>query len=176
MHEYIRPAIRLEIGARSDDWSAAEREIVLYAAEVFPEAFTVARSSRIHTLEAIRTFCEKATLLHAEYHRSRESRSPNRFSRHYYDLFMLSQIDIGNEALTRLDLLERVVNHKKLFFASAWASYDTARPRGFHLLPADHRIPDLRNDYKEMIFGAYPEREEIIEDLTALERRINSMR
>ena len=73
---------------------------------------------------------------------------------------MLSKIDIGNEALTRLDLLERVVNHKSLFFASAWASYETATPGGFHLLPANHRIGDLRSDHKEMkamIFGAYPE-------------------
>jgi hypothetical protein len=77
-----------------------------------------------------------------------------------------------------LDLLERVVKHKKLFFASAWASSDTARPGGFHLLPGDHRIADLRSDYKEMkamIFGAYPEWDEIIECLTALERRINDL-
>jgi hypothetical protein len=178
VHEYIRPAIRLEMGARSDDWPAAEREIGPYAAEVFPEAFTIARSSSIHTLEAIRTFWEKATLLHAEYHRSPESRPPDRLSRHYYDLFMLSQIDIANDALTRLDLLERVVKHKRLFFASAWASYDTATPGEFHLRPANHRIADLRSDYKEMkamIFGAYSEWEEIIEGLTPLERRINDI-
>ena len=91
---------------------------------------------------------------------------------------MLSQIDICNEALSRLDLLERVVKHKTLFFASAWASYDTAMPGGFHLLPANHRIDDLRSDYKEMkamIFGAYPEWDAIIESLTALERRINDI-
>jgi hypothetical protein len=94
------------------------------------------------------------------------------------DLFVLSKMDIGAEALIRLDLLKRVVNHKKLFFASAWASYDTARAGTFHLVPADHRIEDLRSDYKEMkamIFGAYPEWDEIIEGLTALERRINRM-
>jgi len=178
VHEYIRPAIRLEMGARSDDWPAAEREIVPYAAKVFPEAFTIARSTRIPTLEAIRTFWEKATLLHAEYHRSPKSRPPNRLSRHYYDLFMLSRIEITNNALTQLDLLERVVKHKSLFFASAWASYETATPGGFHLLPAKHRIDDLRSDYKEMkamIFGVYPEWDEIIEGLTGLERRINDM-
>jgi len=73
-------------------------------------------------------------------------------------------------------LLERVVNHKKLFFASAWANYDTARPGGSHLLPANYRIDDLRSDYKEMkamIFGSYPEWDEIIEGLSTLERRIN---
>ena len=38
--------------------------------------------------------------------------------------------------------------------------------------------PDLRSDYNEMkamIFGAYPEWDEIIEGLYALERRINDM-
>jgi len=178
VHEYIRPAIRLEMGARSDDWPAAEREIMPYAAEVFPEAFTIARSSRIHTLEAVRTFWEKATLLHAEYHRSPDSRLPDRLSRHYYDLFRLSQLDIGNDALARMDLLERVVKHKKLFFASAWASYDTATPGGFRLIPPDHRIADLRRDYKEMkamIFGVYPEWDEITDALTTLERRLNDI-
>ena len=176
--KYIRPAIRLEMGARSDDWPAAEREIRPYAAEVFPEAFTIARSSRIHTLEAVRTFWEKATLLHAEYHRSPDSGSPERLSRHYYDTFRLSQLDIGTDALARLDLLERVVKHKKLFFASAWASYDSAKPGGFRLVPPDHRIADLSRDYKEMkamIFGVYPEWEEITNALSALERRINDL-
>jgi Nucleotidyl transferase AbiEii toxin, Type IV TA system len=114
---------------------------------------------------------------HAEYHRSPLTRSPNRFSRHYYDLFMLAQTD-GNDALARLDLLERVVNHKKFFFASAWASYDTARPGEFQLVPAHNRIGDLRSDYKEMkamIFGAYPEWDQIIKGLAGLERRINNM-
>jgi hypothetical protein len=179
VHGYIRPAIRLEMGARSDDWPSAEREIVPYAAEVFPEAFTTARSCRIPTLEAIRTFWEKATLLHAEYHRAPESRPLNRLSRHYYDLFMLAQLDITDDALKRLDLLERVVKHKRLFFASAWASYETATPGEFHLLPANHRIDDFRSDYKEMkamIFGTYPEWDEIIEGVTALERRINALK
>lgn len=126
----------------------------------------------------MRTFWKKATLLHAEYHRSPDSQPPERLSRHYYDLFRLSQLDIGNDALGRLDLLERVIKHKKLFFASAWASYDTATPGGFRLVPPDHRIEDLGRDYKQMeamIFGAYHEWEEITEALTALERRINDI-
>ena len=98
---------------------------------------------------------------------------------HYYDLFMLSRIDIGSEALTRLDLLERVVNHKKTVFRVSVGKLRHRMARRFHLLPADHLIANLRSDYKEMkamIFGAYPEWDEIIEGLTALERRINDQR
>jgi hypothetical protein len=40
----------------------------------------------------------------------------------------------------------------------------------FHLRPATHRIDDLPGDYKEMkamIFGAYPEWDEIVEGQAA---------
>ncbi|MDF0664513.1 MAG: nucleotidyl transferase AbiEii/AbiGii toxin family protein [Nitrospira sp.] len=173
---YIRPAIRLELGARSDNWPAEQRVIRSYAAEAFPEAFRIAVSCSVNTMEAVRTFWEKATLLHADYHRPAEKAPIERVSRHYYDLYRLSQDDIGRQALIRLDLLDRVVRHKGLFFASAWASYNTARPGTFHLVPREDRLPALRKDYAEMramIFGVYPPWEEILNGLSALERRIN---
>lgn len=46
---YVRPAIRLEMGARSDDWPAADAEITPYAAEVFPALFSV-RTCKVRTL------------------------------------------------------------------------------------------------------------------------------
>lgn len=173
---YIRPAIRLEMGARSDDWPAELRIIRPYAAEAFPEAFRVAASCSVNTMEAVRTFWEKATLLHADYHRPAGKASMERVSRHFYDLYRLSQDDIGRPALARQDLLARVVTHKRLFFASAWASYETARPGSFHLVPREDRLPTLRKDYAEMramIFGMYPSWEEVVEGLRVLEQQIN---
>lgn len=174
---YIRPAIRLEMGARSDDWPAEQRVIRSYAAEAFPEAFRVASSCSVRTMEAIRTYWEKATLLHADYHRPAQKASMERVSRHFYDLYRLSQHEIGRQALTRLDLLDRVVTHKRLFFASSWASYETARPGTFHLVPREDRLAGLRRDYSEMqamIFGEYPAWDEILSGLRNLERDINS--
>ena len=49
---YIRPVIRLEMGARSDDWPAEYHEVRPYAAEVFPQAFKVATSCRVYVLDA----------------------------------------------------------------------------------------------------------------------------
>ena len=153
----IRPAIRLEMGARSDDWPAEEREIQPYAAEAFPAAFGAAASCRVHALDARRTFWEKATLLHAEHHRPADKPLLDGMSRHYYDLYQLSRQEIGRQALDRNDLLERVVAHKRLFFASAWAHYETASVGSFHLVPSQERLASLRADYarmREMIFGA----------------------
>ncbi|MDN5940856.1 MAG: nucleotidyl transferase AbiEii/AbiGii toxin family protein [Nitrospira sp.] len=176
---YIRPAIRLEMGARSDDWPAEQRVVRPYAAEALPEVFGVAVSCSVNTMEAVRTFWEKATLLHAEYHRPAEKVSIERVSRHFYDLYRLSQHEIGRQALTRLELLDRVVTHKRLFFAAAWASYETARPGTFHLVPREDRLPALRRDYAEMramIFGEYPSWEEVLGGLRLLEQQINNQR
>jgi len=84
--EAIRPAIRLEMGARSDDWPTEEREIRPYAAEAFPAAFETRASCRAHVLDAKRTFWEKATLLHAEFHRPADRTTADGLSRHYYDI------------------------------------------------------------------------------------------
>lgn len=173
--KYVRPAIRLEMGARSDDWPAINAEIVPYAAEDFPKIFT-APKCKVRTLAAERTFWEKATLLHAEYHRPADKQPAQRLSRHYYDIYRLHGQDIGRRALEQRELLERVVQHKQLFFAQAWAHYETAKPGTFHLLPARDRMDSLKKDYaamQDMIFGDAPKWEDIIKELTRLESRLN---
>lgn len=173
---YVRPAIRLEMGARSDDWPAADAEITPYAAEAFPDLFTI-RSCRVRTLAAERTFWEKATLLHAECHRPPDKPSRERLSRHYYDLYRLSRQPIAEQAMEQHDLLERVIAHKSFFFAQAWAHYETARPGTFCLLPAADRLDVLRRDYQQMasmIFGEAPDWDHIVSELTRLETRINN--
>ncbi|MEK7269905.1 MAG: nucleotidyl transferase AbiEii/AbiGii toxin family protein [Planctomycetota bacterium] len=174
--EAIRPSIRLELGARSDDWPAEVREIQPYAAEAFPKAFSAAASCRVLVLDARRTFWEKATLLHAEFHRPAGKSPGEGLSRHYYDLYRLSQQDIGRQALERVDLLERVVAHKRLFFASSWAHFETAVSGSFHLVPPASRLASLRSDYarmRQMIFGNALAWEEILQGLRMLEARIN---
>lgn len=176
MPQTIQPAIRLEMGARSDDWPAEDREIRPYAAEAFPATFEIADSCRAHVLDARRTFWEKATLLHAEFHRPLGSAAADGLSRHYYDVYRLAQGDIGRQALKRAELLERVVAHKRLFFASGWAHYETATPGSVHLIPASERMPALQADYarmREMIFGDVPTWGEIMRGLRELEDGVN---
>jgi hypothetical protein len=175
---YMRPVIRLEMGARSDDWPADDAEITPYAAEAYPGAFEV-RSCKVRTLAAERTFWEKATLLHAEYHRPADKPSKERLSRHYYDLFCLARQAIAGKALHRLDLLERVIAHKSFFFAQSWAHYETAHPGTIRLLPPADRLDALRRDYQameSMIFGKAPAWDEIVHVLVQLEQSINGER
>lgn len=173
---YVRPVVRLEFGARSDLWPATDAEIRPYAAEYFPEAFEGTPACTVHVLEAKCTFWEKATLLHAEYHRTTVRPTAERLSRHYYDLAQLSQLPIYADALADKDLLIRVAEHKDRFFPVGWARYGEARPGTLRLVPHPELRAMLEADYEamqEMIFGEPPSFAAILERLTAMEAEIN---
>lgn len=175
---YIRPLVKLEMGAGSDPYPIGRHPVRAYAAETFPDVFAEAEVI-VTALEAERTFWEKATLLHAECHRPAEKTAPTRLSRHYYDLMRLALQPVDARALADDALRERVVRHKSTYFASSWASYGTAHPGTFQLVPGPERLSSLRQDYsqmRDMIFAHPPSFSEIIEVITDLEARINARR
>ncbi|MCA1566194.1 MAG: nucleotidyl transferase AbiEii/AbiGii toxin family protein [Acidobacteria bacterium] len=174
--DYLKPVVKIEMGARADHWPAGEYPVTPYAAEQFPNYFSEP-TCHVKVLEAERTFWEKATILHAEYHRPEGRATADRISRHYYDLHRLAASQVAGNALKRLDLLDRVVEHKSVFFRSAWARYSEARTGQIRLLPAAERLASLRVDYdkmKDMFFGERPPFDEVLNTLAALEERVNA--
>jgi predicted nucleotidyltransferase component of viral defense system len=174
---YVKPSVLIEFGAREDHWPAKEFPITPYAAEDFPQYFEEP-SHPLKVLAAERTFWEKATLLHSEYHRPEEKATADRISRHYYDLHELSKSEFAERSLAQLDLLHHVVEHKKIFFSRASDKYDEALRGQLHMVPVEARLAALRRDYEKMqrdrmFFGQVPTLEEILESLEDLEARIN---
>jgi len=174
---YVRRVVLLELGARSDHWPAKEHPVRPYAAEELPDQFKEPEC-RVRTLGAERTFWEKATLLHAEAHRPSDKATGDRLSRHYYDVAKLYQSPIGPGAVADHELLAKVVAHKKLFFPSGWANYDTAVPKTFRLVPPPERHATLKADYRamqeNMIFGDSYSFEELMRLLGEVEAQINA--
>lgn len=174
--EAIQPEIRLEIGPVAA-WIPNEmKSITPYAVDQFPQYFKKG-SSTVRSILAERTFWEKATILHQEAHRETKKKLPPRYSRHYYDLYRLSQSPIREKALTSIDLLNDVVQFKMRFYRCNWANYEKAKPGSLKLLPPQHHADELKKDYKamkSMLFGDIPEFDAIIEDLTNLEKTINT--
>lgn len=169
---YIHPHIKLEFGARGETEPHESRSITPYIAETFPELFE-APSYDVSVLGAERTFWEKATILHALYH---GSKMRDRMSRHYYDTYMLTQKGIADKAMANPALLKQVVRNKSLLFRDTKASYETAVPGGFKLLPATEQFSVLQKDYEkmtEMFIGEYPDFKTIMESIETIERRIN---
>jgi hypothetical protein len=171
---YVRPQVRLELGARSDHEPQVVGELKPYAADVFGESFE-APACRVATLAAERTFWEKATLLHERALRP-EAKQRERISRHYYDVVVISHSVLGLSALGRLDLLQTVARHKDVFFHAARDVYASAKPGTLRLVPPDGLLPMLRADYasvREMFFDDPPTFDTLLAELAALEARIN---
>ena len=174
---YLRPEILLEIGPLASWLPSDSFEISSFAAQKFPQVFSKTKCT-VNTIVAKRTFWEKATILHHEANRPEESPMPTRYSRHYYDLAMMVQSEVKNEALADLELLKNVVDFKQKFYPRTWAKYEEAVPGTLKLLPPEFRLDSLEKDYKamqNMIFDKYISFEEIINILENLEKEINEV-
>jgi hypothetical protein len=172
---YIRPVVRLEIGARSDHWPAVEATVSPYAAADYPNVFKEP-SCKVHALAAERTFWEKATVLHMWHHAPAHKQFRDRQSRHYYDVVRLYEHELGKATIKDTDLLLKVARHKEVFFPAAWARYADAKPGTLRIVPPEARLPELEQDYRkmqEMIFGEPPDFERLLEVLREIERDVN---
>ena len=130
--EYITDRVFVEFGGRNITEPKENHAIQPYLSDVakdlqFPTA-------KVDVLSPMRTFWEKATLIHVECNRDREV-TPERISRHWYDVAMLLGSDIGKEALTDITLLQNVLRFKEMFFAAPYANYGACMEGGFKLIP-----------------------------------------
>lgn len=174
---YIERAVKIEFGSLTDQRPTGTHPIVPLIAELAPGAYDDFQSEVV-ALEIERTFWEKATVLHAEYHRPAEQAFRDRFARHYADFASLWRHARGRAAAERLDLLERVRLHKRRYFSSSWANYDSAVPGTLRFLPPDARLGELRRDYAAMepMFLATPMRfEEVLAVLREAEQTLNTL-
>jgi predicted nucleotidyltransferase component of viral defense system len=173
----ILPYIILELGPLAAWTPHKDAVITPYAAEQYPGMFATPECHlKVVTIE--RTFWEKATILHQEYHRPDDKPMPARNSRHYYDVFKMAKASIADSALRQIDLLPRVVEFKERFYMATWSNLASARPGSFRLVPPAARITDLERDYQamgSMFFHEEPSFSVVLESLGSLESRIDAV-
>ena len=173
--EYLRRSVKMEFGSLTDQKPAGKYGIRPWVAEEFPELLADFHCDLV-ALELERSFWEKATILHAEYHRDAAKPIRDRFSRHYADTAaMATRAEIGS-ALLNNELRQHVAEWKSRFFPSSWARYDLAKPGTFHLVPPKSRRAELEKDYlamQPMFLNEPPSFAYVLETLTDLESRIN---
>lgn len=172
---YIRPVVKIELGARSDDWPHTDRPVRPYAAEAFPQL--VSGEIMVRALAAERTFWEKACLLHEETFRPADKPRKLRMARHYYDLWSLIRAGVGERAMAERDLFTRVAEHREIFFRYSWVDYSTHRPGTFRLAPPEHHLDAWRKDYDAMLgpmfFGDVPTFDEVLKVVREFEETFN---
>lgn len=174
--DYVPRRVKLELGSLTDQQPTGRHAIQPWVAEEFPEVFADWRCEVI-ALELTRTFWEKATILHVEYHRPHDQPTPDRYARHYADVARL--LEHGDAAAFLIDkaMCVRVADWKSRFFPRAWARYDLARHGSMRLVPPDDRRAALAEDYSVMrplFLREPPPFEQLMEQLAAAERTINA--
>jgi hypothetical protein len=174
--EYVRPIVKIEIGARSEHWPVSLRDINSYLKEALPTVVNEDTVS-LKVLNIERTFWEKATILHMYAHYPDEKHPPIRQSRHYYDFYCLLKSSYKAEATKDAELLERVAAHKSIYFRAAWASYETAKKGSLKLVPNARVLTEMENDYElmsEMFFKGPPAWGEILKEISLFETEFNA--
>ena len=149
--DYVRSDILLEFGGRNVIDPNEQCEIAPDI-EALTEGLNYPRAT-VTVLSAERTFWEKATLAHVECHRRRLASSPDRLSRHWFDLACFAGHDVGQAALVNRRLLEDVVRHKRVFFHAGYANYDHCLDGRLRLVPDGDQVGGLRSDYEAMRNG-----------------------
>jgi len=181
-YNYIKRMVKIESGARSALEPQSNHCIKPYIAAVLPEMNL--DITEITTISDIRTFWDKALMLHGVYYGYHdEDRLPkgdeHRISRHYYDLAVMANTKLKEKAIENIDILEEIKKHNQsVNFHSAWQKPNLATPGTFKLAPYDKLKELVLKDYKkmrEMIFGDPPSSEFILDNLSELENDINKL-
>lgn len=175
---YIRPAVKIESGAKSALDPNQPSVIRPYVADDL--AGIELSVSGITTVVAALTFWDKAIILHGLrqwFERRGALRGGGqRISRHYYDVFRLLDSNLGRDAARDFGLAEDCVRHARIFY-SPDLNLATAVPGSFTLTPNPDMAAALARDYTAMsgmIFGAAPSLNEILARIADFEKQVNS--
>ena len=147
--DYVRREVKLELGTLTDQQPTGRYALQPLIASAYPALFSDWQCEVV-ALELQRTFWEKATILHAEYHRPPGSPMPDRYARHYFDMAKLLAHADAPQFLADKAQCARVVDWKSRVFARGWARYDLAQHGSFRLVPPKARQVDLARDYATM--------------------------
>ena len=173
---YLRPVVKIELGARSDTEPNEQREIRPYVASAVSTGLDD-YGFWVRAVSPERTFWEKVSLLHEVEGGATASRA--RLSRHYYDLWCLEQKQVAASAFESPELFQRVVQHRRLFFRRSAAAQSTLALGTVRIVPADERMPEWRADYdamrEAMFFEEPPSFDAIMSVARKLEQKINQL-
>jgi predicted nucleotidyltransferase component of viral defense system len=170
--EYLPNTIKVEFSARAIKDLSHLREVNALVENAFPHLELVGNRFEVSAIAPQITLLEKVFLLHEEFTRQPTEMRYLRMSRHFYDLYRLSETKYAESALQDLPLFERIVAHRKHYIRQAGINYAYGR-ESLSCLPPDYLLDHYRRDYEKMvqnmIYGKAPNFAEIIHAVHALQ-------
>lgn len=169
--KYISLMVKLEIGPVAAKTPTEIRNVEPYCFKCFnvenKEPF------KVETVSIARTFWEKLLILYAETNRPLDKKTPARYSRHYYDIYMIFKSGYISSIIQDRALFEEVKAFKSKYYRTSWSNIENSSLDDFHIVPSEERLNEINIDYdnmEEMIFEDRPSFDEIINNLRTLEK------
>lgn len=174
---YLGTKVKIELGTRSEPTPTRILAVRAEVATAFPQAFEIPEVT-LRVLEPVRTFLEKAALLHETGVKLAQGKQRQaKLARHYYDLAKLIKAGIGQQALENLDLFRRVIASRKIYFRITGMDYDSMLQDGLRLVPLEPFAGAWAEDYeameREMFYGARPGWHEVLQAVREWEVAFN---
>lgn len=175
--EYIRPKVLIEIGSRSLHEPFSQRPINSFVGAYFEGRPFADSPTHIPCVNVERTFLEKLFLLHEEFQKPHPSIRTHRLSRHLYDIEKIMGSAYSEKALQSSDLYQEIVRHRSKLTRINGLDYSFHAPKHLRILPPSPILKAWGEDYKimqeQMIYGESLPFQDLIEQLTQLQSRIN---
>jgi len=176
---YLKPGVLVEIGSRSLKEPFTQRTFGTFVSQIYSDNPFTDKPINIPVVNPERTFLEKIFLLHEEFQKAPEKIRVEHLSRHLYDIEKLSQTEYAETALQDTDLYNTIVKHRSKFTAISGIDYANHKPENIKFIPTDTIIKRWEADYDEMkgsmIYGQSLNFDELITQLTELQKRINEI-
>lgn len=160
----ILQQIRLEIGLFAETDPLKTAKVHAYV-EQFAPKLDDGVIVPIRAIAPERTLWEKISILNRETFRDESRLRPKRYSRHYYDVFMLSHTSVLDDALKQMDILKKVQTYRDHFYHCGWYDPMKVLTKEFELLPQAFLLEHFAQDYqltKDMYLENRPSFEEIL--------------
>lgn len=180
VNPYLAEQVKIEVSVRSMKEPFSKSKIQSILNEYFPNPAYNETPFDVVAVEAHRTFLEKAFLLHEEFLRPDKMKiRSERMSRHLYDLERMMDNAAGADALSDDELYSAIIRHRENYARLSWVDYTTLLRDKVSFLPPKEFIESYRKDYEvmkeQMIYGATPAFDELIERLNTLLKRFRKI-
>lgn len=177
--DYVQPRVLLEIGSRSMIEPATVRSFRSIIGDTFPNLPFADENMQIRCVNPERTFLEKLFLLHEEHQRPKEKMKIKGKSRHFYDIYRISQTEYADKAIKDKELYKSIVAHRERFSKLGGVDYSSHFPPDLNPTPPAELMQEWERDYVElqgqMIAGNSIPFERLMQELRRIVEIINSL-
>lgn len=178
---YIDENVLLELGARASTEPSQRSDVGTYLGDLPQlEGQVTFPTTTVNAMSLVRTFWEKATLIHFEITRNDRAAPADRYARHWYDLHALSQRpNLVDHAIADRETLRLVLRVKHAHYSGKGVRYEDCGTGHLRLATSGELRSQLEEDYGEMIAASMfvqppPTFETIAARLAELEAWINA--